>query len=122
MTFPQLQLDSIDAAQEVHIETYAQDGRAYRAIIWIMVEDDVVYVRSVRGEAGRWYQQALAHPNVKIIMGAVEIDAVARLAQDEQSIERASAGLRRKYAPGSSLDSMLKPDVLPTTLRLESVG
>jgi len=121
MPFPKPQLESIDAAREVDIETRADNGRVYRTVIWIMVEDDVVYVRSVRGEAGRWYQRATADSNVKIVVGSVEIDAVARLAADERSIETASAGLRRKYAPGPSLDSMLKPDVLPTTLRLEPV-
>jgi hypothetical protein len=121
MTFPQVEFESVDAAQEVSLETYAEDGRAYRTVIWIMAEDDAVYVRSVRGEAGRWYQRARANPSVKIVVGPVEIDAMARLATDEQSIQSASAGLRRKYSPGSSLDSMLKPDVLHTTLRLDPV-
>ena len=122
MPFPKPQLESIDASKEVLIETRAEDGRTYRTVIWIMVEDDVVYVRSVRGEGGRWYQRAIADPDVRIIVGTVEIDAVARLAADEQSIEATSAGLRRKYSPGSSLDSMFKPDVLPTTLRLDPVA
>ncbi len=119
MIFTTATLESIDAAQEVHIETHAEDGRTYRTIIWIMVEGGAVYVRSVRGDAGRWYQRALANPTVKIVVGTVETDAVARLAQDEQSVRRASEGLRRKYSPGPSLDAMLASSVLHTTLRLE---
>ena len=119
MTFTTDTLESIDAAHEVHIETRAEDGRAYRTVIWIMVEDGAVYVRSVRGDDGRWYQRATANPAVKIVVGSVEIDAVARAAPDEQSVRRASEGLRRKYSPGSSLDAMLAAAVLHTTLRLE---
>ena len=119
MTFTTDTLESIDAAHEVHIETCAQDGRAYRTVIWIMVEDGAVYVRSVRGDDGRWYQRATANPAVKIVVGSVEIDAVARAAPDEQSVRSASEGLRRKYSPGPSLDAMLAPAVLHTTLRLE---
>jgi hypothetical protein len=121
MPFPHVELESIDAAQEVLLETHTETGRAYRTVIWIMVAADAIYVRSVRGEAGRWYQRARENPSVKIVMGPVEIDAVARLASDEQSIQRASAGLQRKYSPGPSLDAMLKPEVLHTTLRLDPV-
>ena len=119
MTFTTDTLESIDAAHEVLIETRAEDGRAYRTVIWIMVEDGAVYVRSVRGDDGRWYQQATANPAVKIVVGSVEIDAVAQVAPDEQSVRSASEGLRRKYSPGPSLDAMLAPAVLHTTLRLE---
>jgi len=55
MPFPQVEFESIDAAQEVLLETHTEDGRAYRTVIWIMVDDAAVYVRSVRGEAGRWH-------------------------------------------------------------------
>ena len=119
MAFTTATLESIDAAHEVHIETRAEDERTYRTVIWIMVEDGAVYVRSVRGDAGRWYQRATANPTVKIVVGSAEIDAVARAAPDEQSVRSASKGLRRKYSPGPSLDAMLAPAVLHTTLRLE---
>jgi hypothetical protein len=119
MTFTTDTLESIDAAHEVHIETRREDGRAYRTVIWIMVEDDAVYVRSVRGDDGRWYQRATKNPAVKIVVGSFEIDAVARAAPDEQSVRSASEGLRRKYSPGTSLDAMLAAAVLHTTLRLE---
>jgi hypothetical protein len=38
---------------------------------------------------------------------------------DAESIERASAGLRRKYSDSRSLSSMLADDILQTTIRLE---
>jgi hypothetical protein len=47
----------------------------------------------------------------------IPIRAIA--AADSVSVKRASAGYRKKYRKGSSLDSMLVASVLPTTLRLE---
>lgn len=119
MAFTADDLRTLDQAHEVLIETRAGDGRTYRTVIWIIVDEGDVFVRSVRGEAGRWYQRALANPSVRIIAGAMMLDATATPATDPQSIERTSAGLRRKYRPGASLDSMLVPKVRRTTLRLE---
>jgi hypothetical protein len=41
------------------------------------------------------------------------------LAADGVSVKRTSDGYRKKYRKGTSLDDMLVPLVLPTTLRLE---
>jgi len=122
MPFTTTELQSIASADEVLIETRAADGRTHRTVIWIMVDEGAVYVRSVRGDAGRWYQRAIADPTVKIVFGPLELDALARPAPDEQSIQRASDALRRKYPAGASVDAMLQPAVLHTTLRLESKG
>jgi len=40
-------------------------------------------------------------------------------AADATSVKRTSDGYQKKYRKGSSLDSMLVPSVLPTTVRLE---
>jgi len=40
-------------------------------------------------------------------------------AADSASVKRASEGYRKKYRKGGSLDSMLVPSTLPTTIRLE---
>ena len=63
------QLGRIDDTQMVEIETRNGD-QTRRTIIWVMVDDGEVFVRSVRGPAGRWYQRALANPEVALIVGA----------------------------------------------------
>ena len=55
MSFSGEDLSAIDAAEEVRIETQAPGGDIHRTIIWIMVDDGEVFVRSVNGEDGRWY-------------------------------------------------------------------
>ena len=114
------QLGRIDDTQMVEIETRSGE-RARRTIIWVVVEDGEVFVRSVRGRAGRWYQRAVADPNVALIVGAESYRFRAVLATDTESVERASNGFRRKYRPGRSLDSMIDPGVLDTTLRLNPI-
>jgi hypothetical protein len=106
-------------AEEVDIETTLPDGTVHRVTIWIMVDGEDVFVRSVRGRAGRWYREAVANPAVAVHVGGRRITASAIAATDPDSIERASASLRRKYGAGESVDSMLVPDVLDTTIRLE---
>jgi hypothetical protein len=120
MSFSGEDLAAIDAAEEIRIETQAPGGPVHRTIIWIMVDDGEVFVRSVDGEKGRWYQDAKANPAVAIHVDGRRLPATAIPADDPDSIDRVSAALNRKYAGhGGSLQSMLKPHNFATTLRLE---
>lgn len=112
------ELQLIGDAKEVRIETRSGE-RTYRAVIWVVVEDGVVFVRSVRGEAGRWYQRALADPEVVIEVDGARIPARALPAGDERSVSAATEAFRRKYRRSPSLPSMIRPEVLGTTMRLE---
>ena len=97
------------------------DGSTRRTRIWIVVEDGEVFVRSVRGERGHWYQAAREEPDrVAIIVGERVVPVRAIAAADDESIARTSAGLQHKYGRSRSVDSMLVPTTLHTTLRLES--
>ncbi len=111
------QLQEIGEAREVVIETRRGD-RVIGTVIWVVVGDDDVYVRSVRGESGRWYQRAVSNPEVALRVGDASFEFRAVPATDPDSIELASEALRRKYR-GRSLDNMLLPETLGTTLRLE---
>ncbi len=112
------ELEAIARAKEVVIETRS-GGRVFRTVIWVVVDGEDVFVRSVRGEAGRWYQRALAEPEVTLGVGKERFQFTAKGANDPESVDRVSEGLRRKYSPGRSLDAMLRLEVLGTTLLLE---
>jgi hypothetical protein len=111
------QLQEIGEAREVVIETRRGD-RVIGTVIWVVVGGDDVYVRSVRGESGRWYQRAVADPEVALRVGDARFEFSAVPANDTESIEAASEALRAKYR-GRSLENMLLPETLGTTLRLE---
>ena len=107
----------LSSAREVTIETRAGSGRVVSTIIWIVVDDDDVFIRSVRGAGARWYSRMVADPEVDIVAGDHRIAARGEGASDDISVERASRALIAKYS-GRSLDAMLRPATLPTTTRL----
>jgi hypothetical protein len=83
-----------------------------------VVDGDEVFIRAVRGPKSRWYRELVARPGALVAKGKrIPVRAIA--AADGDSVKRASDGYRKKYRKGGSLDSMLVPAVLPTTLRLE---
>ena len=118
MALSEEQLSLLDETKEVHVRTRSGDTES-ETIIWIVVVDDEVYIRSVKGEAGRWYQRALADPRVEILVDGEEIPFVARPVERTAEISAVSNALRGKYNPGPSLDAMVSEDVLDTTLKLE---
>jgi Uncharacterized protein conserved in bacteria (DUF2255). len=113
-------LRRIDAAYEVDIETTRPDGTVRQTTIWAVVEAGEVFVRSVRGERGYWYQAALDRPtDVYLVVDGERIPVRAVAATHEVAITRCSNGLSKKYRDDASLPSMLRAGVLATTIRLE---
>jgi hypothetical protein len=119
MSFSEEELAAIARAEEVRVETQPPDGPVHRTIIWIVVDDGEVFIRSVRGERGRWYREAKANPAIAIHVDGKRLAATAIPATDPDSIERTSNAIKRKYAADPALRTMIVPAVLPTTLRVE---
>ena len=108
-------------ASTVTIETSAAaDAPVHRTIIWIVADESGrAFVRSVRGKRGRWYRELAANPS-----GGVHVDGhrlpVRAAPADEAGIEACSRLLREKHATSrASLASMLRDEILDTTLELE---
>jgi hypothetical protein len=119
VTFPNEDLAALAVTEEIEVETRSASGDVHRAIVWPVVRDDVVYLRSFRAERGRWYREALADPSIALIVDGRRLPARAEPAADPSSIEACSAGLRVKYKTHrQSLAAMLTPEVLPTTVRV----
>jgi len=118
VTFAESDLEALDAAEEIEIETNAGGGIVHRTIVWPLVRDGVVYLRSYKGPAGRWYREALAEPTVALHVDGRRLPGTVVPAPDAPSVEACSAALRDKYRGDGSLRAMLAPDVLPTTIRV----
>lgn len=119
MAFDEQTLDLLVAAHEVEVETTRPDGRQTRTVIWVMVDDGDVFVRSVRGERGHWFQAALDAPDhVALVVDGRRVPVAVQLASDHDSIARCTRALKAKYRPGASLRSMIQPYNLASTLRL----
>ena len=119
MTFEESDLDLLARLEEVDVETRSAAGDVHRTIVWPVVRDGVVYLRSYKGMNGRWYREALADPAIALVADGRRLPARAVPATDAGSVEACSAALRDKYPRDSSLEAMLVPEVLPTTLRIE---
>jgi hypothetical protein len=118
LSFPKATVALLDRADEVDIETRSSKGTTHSVPIWIVVEGDDVFIRAYRGPTSRWYRELVARPGA-LVLKEQRIPVRAVVATDDASVKRTSDGYRKKYRKGSSLDSMLVAEVLPTTLRLE---
>jgi hypothetical protein len=116
--FREEDLAALAAAEEIEIETRAAAGAVHRTVVWPLVKDDVVYLRSYRGENGRWYREAMADPVVALHLGGRRVAARVEPATDADSVRACSEALEVKYRDSYSLAAMLAPSVLPTTIRL----
>ncbi len=103
--------------QEVAIRTEQHPGSA--VTIWLVVSDAAVFVRSVRGPKGRWYKDLADGGPATLEFDGQHVNVQAIPATDAASIERASQEFLSKYRSSSYAASMVRPEVLPTTLRLE---
>ena len=121
--FPSRLIERFATTYQMDIATWSGPGaRVHNTVIWVVVGQDGnrVYVRSVRGERGRWYRELLANPEGEALLAGerVAVRAVPVRAADE--IERATAAFRRKYSTqGPHLFAIVRPEVLVATLRLE---
>ncbi|HEV8669962.1 MAG TPA: DUF2255 family protein [Candidatus Limnocylindria bacterium] len=109
-----------DREQVVDMETRSPNGTQHSVPIWIVVARDVPYVRSVRGPRGRWYRELLARGDGAVVAGRKRVAVRATHDSSPKTIAAVSEALRRKYPrSGQSLASMLRVEVLDTTVRLE---
>lgn len=104
--------------EEVAIETESAAGTVHRTTIWVVVDGEDVFIRSVRGDVARWYREAMARQDVAIMAGGRRIPVRILAAPDAASVARCSAALTAKYGADPALGSMLRPATLPTTLRV----
>jgi hypothetical protein len=110
-------LGALRDADEVAIRTDRHPANA--VVIWVAVADNEVFVRSARGAKGRWYRDVAAGEPATLEFAGRRLPARAVPATDQASIERASREYLRKYRTSPYAQSVVRPDILPTTLRLE---
>ena len=104
-------------AKEVRIRTEKHPDSA--VVIWVVVADDEVFVRSVRGGKGRWYRDLAAGGPAMLEFKRHRLAVQAIPESAAAAIERVSQEYLRKYRPSPYAPAMVKPEVLPTTLRLD---
>ncbi|HEU5367655.1 MAG TPA: DUF2255 family protein [Ktedonobacterales bacterium] len=114
-------LNRLAQTEEIEIDVPRPEALAsiHPTTIWVVVVDDTVYVRSWKGKAGRWYQRISADPQAVVYLEGHPIPVRATPVNDEATITQVSEAYRRKYFEDPFMRSMLRDEILPTTLRLE---
>jgi hypothetical protein len=102
---------------EVAIRTERHPNSA--VVIWVVVADDTVFVRSVRGSKGRWYRDLAMDGAATLEFAGRRLAVQAFPVSDADSIARVSSEYLRKYETSPYAQSVVRAEVLPTTLRLE---
>ena len=113
-------ISRLASEEEVDIETSPGPEKPSRRVtIWVVVVDGQVYVRSVRGPAGRWYRDLQRNPRGALYLGDQAIRVHAVPVTDADRIRAVSDAYLRKYAASPHAPPMVREEVLPTTLRLD---
>ena len=112
-------LNRIGDADELQIAPRRKDGTLRPAVpIWVVRVGDELYVRSWRGDGGRWYRAARASGEGQVSAGGVSKD-VALLAAGDEVNDAVDAAFREKYGRYAGyLEPMVAPQARATTLRL----
>jgi hypothetical protein len=111
-------LDRLEKIEEIRIVTTTPDAKKHRATIWVVVVDGAVFVRSFTGPKGRWYQNILANPKADLEVEGKNIHVKAVPVRESTLIETVSRAYLQKYSGSPYAKDMVRPEVLPTTLRL----
>ena len=116
-TFDAATLATLHGSREVRIRT----GRTKSGgvVIWIVVADGAVFVRSVRGSSGKWFIAAKRDGEAVLEVGGREFPVQVAPVTDQPTIDAVSDAYLTKYATSPYAQSMVRAEVLPTTLRLE---
>jgi hypothetical protein len=110
-------LGELRDVQEVAIRTERHPKSAI--VIWVVVADDDVFVRSWRGADGRWYRDLAAGGSATLEWAGRSLAVQAAPASDPDAVARTSREFLRKYQRSSHAPEMVRAGTLPTTLRLE---
>ena len=112
-------LNRIGDADELRIAPRRKNGTPRRAVpIWVVHVGDERYVRSWRGDGGRWYRAAQASREGHVSAGGVSKD-VALLAADDDVNDAVDAAFREKCGRSTGyVEPMVAPQARTATLRL----
>ena len=112
------ELAAIDHDGELRVAAYRPDGTLRPStIVWHVVVDDALFLRSVRGEDGAWYRAVRRTGTGTIDAGGVHADVT--FTRDDAHDEAIDLAYRDKYGHGSPVRSITSAVATATTLRVD---
>ncbi|HTT95448.1 MAG TPA: DUF2255 family protein [Solirubrobacterales bacterium] len=113
------ELEQLAVAREIEVSALREDGALTKPVtIWAVRAEGDLYVRSVRGGAGRWYRAAGERHEGRIEAGDTAVDVAFEDAPHHLD-EEIDEAYKRKYGyPSDPVDSMITADARATTTRV----
>jgi hypothetical protein len=118
-TFDRATRDALRDAVEVAIRTSQNPDRG--VVIWVVAVDDGVFARSFRRQRGRWYLAAAADGRATLECDGRRLPVRVAPVESAAVIEAVSQAYLVKYAASPYAKEMVRPEALPTTLRLDPI-
>lgn len=113
------QLETLYDVQEIRITP--ADERSPGRLIWVVVVDDRVFVRSWKGPEKTWYRDTVAAGGAQISGQDVEIEADVTVGRASDADDAIDAEFLRKYGDPYAHE-MNEPLARDTTLELLPIG
>ncbi|ANJ27945.1 DUF2255 family protein [Agromyces aureus] len=111
-------LTALDRAGEIRVAGRRDDGSLRTpVVIWHAVVDGSLYARSVRGPEGGWYRGVTRNSEGTVSWGGPAREVT--YTRDESHEAELDAAYFAKYGRGSATQSLMKPEVKATTLRID---
>jgi hypothetical protein len=113
------ELEIFAAAEEVRIAAVDEGGPRPDVPVWVVRVGDDLYVRSVKGRSGRWYQRIARSHQGRVSAGGLECHITVEDPGAAVNTE-IDAAYGQKYARYGDryIQAMTTPEVASTTLRL----
>lgn len=114
------ELSSIDSVDELHIASLRRDGSLSSSrIIWMVVVDGELYVRSVHGPDAAWFRSTQVHNQGRVEAGGVSRNVSYERADAEldDAIDAAYRSKYQRYA-ASTVNSTTSELARSTTLHV----
>ncbi|GAA5036075.1 DUF2255 family protein [Microbacterium fluvii] len=114
----QQELDELDRAGEVRVAGRRADGSSRSlTIVWHVVVDGDLYLRSVKGPEGQWYRGVAHHHEGFLRWGSTTREVT--YTPDSSHDDAVDAAYFAKYGTGSATQSLMKAEARQTTLRVD---
>ncbi|MFJ3404475.1 DUF2255 family protein [Promicromonospora sp. NPDC090134] len=111
-------LAAIDGDGELRVAAHRPDGTLRTSrIVWHVVVDDALFIRSVRGQDGAWYRGVQRTGTGAIDSGGVSAEVT--FTPDDAHDAAIDRAYHAKYGDGSAVRSITSPAATATTLRVD---
>ena len=114
------ELEEIGAADELELTTFRSNGMPRKPVtIWVVRNDDSLFIRSWRGRNAAWFRNAQARRAGHIHARGIDTD-VEFVNADQHMNDTIDTAYRAKYTPiaPSYVEPMVSSQARATTLQL----